>query len=117
MQLNRPTRSAVLGSVLIMLIVLTGCSAFPFDEDRATARTVTPAPVPTDRPTATPVLMVAPGVSATGIENPTALVDAHAALLDNISYTVHTRNVERYVNGTLRRRTTTHARFGANRSR
>lgn len=70
--------------VLVVAVVLAGCSGFggPAAEDaapRATAVT-TPAPVPTDRPAAYP-----PGVSESGV-NATALAAAHERALRGSSY-------------------------------
>ena len=56
------------------------------------AGSVTPAPVPAVQGTETPAPRVAPGLSATGITNASALAAAHGARLANTSYTM-VRNV------------------------
>ena len=85
------------------LFALAGCSAVFGGGGEPTA-TLTPAAVPTDEPTPTPVAQLAPGVTGNGIENADALAAAHDAALDGRSYTEWTNYTMRYRNGTRYRR-------------
>lgn len=89
-------RRSVLPLLLAVLMVSAGCSALgPFEGQ--TEETLTPAAVPTEAPT------LAPGVTAVGVVNTTALRAAHTDVINNQSYTVHLRRVVRFPNGTVHR--------------
>jgi hypothetical protein len=62
------------------------------DPGSEAAGSVTPVPVPAVQRTETPAPRVAPGLSATGVTNASALAAAHGARLANTSYTM-VRNV------------------------
>lgn len=109
-------RKAIL-VVLCVAVVLAGCNGFAPGGDETTARTVTPAAVPTDEPTPTPVPQLAPGLTGRGVTDPFALGDAHAAALDDLFYTMHENFTVRYANGTAHNRGSTDARLAANDSR
>ncbi|WP_436911903.1 DUF7537 family lipoprotein [Halosimplex marinum] len=79
-------------ALVALLVVLAGCSALTPGTDRPT---VTPAPVPTDSP-------LPPGVEPSGVTDPAALANAHAAALGNRSYTLVTNRTVRAANGSLR---------------
>jgi hypothetical protein len=92
---------AVLSVFVAVLLVLSGCSTFIDGGDSTPTVQVTPAPVPTDKPTPTPIPRIAPGVTTHGLINASALIDAHTAFLANTSYTVHSRRILKYPNGTV----------------
>lgn len=81
----------------VALLLAAGCSGLAGDP----TPTVTPAPVPTDTPVRTPVPALAPGVTADGVEDPLALVEAHDSALRGTSRTVRLVRTIRYPNGTL----------------
>jgi hypothetical protein len=93
---------------LVALLLLSGCNAFSGSDTKAP--TVTPADVPTDRPTPTQVHTLAPGLTQYGVGDPIALGNAHNAVLSNTSYTYIATTTEKYTNGTLRARQTVKAR-------
>lgn len=69
-------------TAVALLVVLAGCAGLgapPTD-------TVTPAPVPGDGPETVAGTTLPPGVSATGLENVTALAEAHVAAAEGRSY-------------------------------
>lgn len=69
-------------TAVALLVVLAGCAGLggpPTD-------TVTPAPVPGDDPETVAGTTLPPGVSATGLENVTALAGAHVAAAEGRSY-------------------------------
>ena len=109
-------RKAIL-VVLCAAVVLAGCNGFAPGDDETPARTVTPADVPTDRPTPTPVPQLAPGLTEGGVTDAFALGEAHAAALDDTSYTLHEDFIVEYANGTAYNRGSTDARLAANDSR
>lgn len=78
------------------LVLLAGCS---YDAAPPRTRTVTPAPVPTD-PTPS---VLAPGVSAEGVDS-LALVNAHADIVASRTHTLVASRVVRYADGRLRSR-------------
>ena len=101
--------------LLACLLVLAGCSGFSgagpdsggSDASRAN---VTPAPVPAvDTPE-----RLAPGLTADGVTNASALADAHDAAVRRASVTVRSNRSIEYANGTLRQRTTGTVRVGRN---
>jgi hypothetical protein len=73
---------------------------------------------PTETPTTTPSnsVRLAPGLTEHGVEKPFVLATAHSNVLENRSYTVRSRHVERYANGTLRTRAVSVTRVAANDS-
>lgn len=101
-----------LGTMLVaVLVVLAGCSGAFGGGDEST-ETVTPAAVPTDEPTSTPVPRLAPGVTKRGIESPRALIAAHRSLLQNRSFTQRSNSTALAANGSTVLRTTSTARAG-----
>jgi hypothetical protein len=79
---------------LVMLVLLGGCGEV-FDATSEEPAGVTPASVPTDGP-----LSDIPGLSATGITDPSTLTHAHAAALSNTSFTVRSTQTLTAANGT-----------------
>ncbi|RJT06484.1 hypothetical protein [Halococcus sp. IIIV-5B] len=102
--------------VLVLALVLAGCNGFVSDDDTPT-EAVTPVAVPTDEPTPTPTPQLAPGLDETGVTDPVELGEAHAAVLDNRSFTVHSETTVRFANGSTYRHDERIGRFAANRSR
>jgi hypothetical protein len=100
-------RTTILCLFLVSFLFLSGCNAFGGGDNTA-RQTVTPADVPTDGTTQTPVVL-APGLTRYGVVDPVALGDAHNAALSNTSYTYMKTVTEQYANGTLRSRWTTKA--------
>jgi hypothetical protein len=84
-------------ALVAALVAVAGCSG-PGVPGPATP-TGTPAPVPTDTPSRYP-----PGVLASGVYDPGALVAAHRDRLSNVSHAVRETRTERYLNGTVRAR-------------
>ncbi|HET7325067.1 MAG TPA: hypothetical protein VFJ06_12115, partial [Halococcus sp.] len=107
----------ILAALLALSLVLAGCNAIAFGGDETPTPRFTPAPVPTDKPTPTPVPQLTPGLTGEGVTDAFALAEAHSAVLDNISYTLHENSTVRYVNGTVFNQFTTHAQIAANDSR
>ncbi|EMA53081.1 hypothetical protein [Halococcus thailandensis] len=105
----RRTSVAVLLSVLV---VLAGCSGV-FGGSDESAETVTPAAVPTDEPTPTPMPELAPGVTKRGIEDPRALIAAHRSFLQNRSFTQRSSSTALAANGSAILQTTGTLRVGA----
>ena len=103
-----------LGTMLVVvLVVLAGCSGvFGGDGDDST-ETVTPAAVPTDKPTPTPVPQFAPGLTGEGIENPRVLVGAHTSVLRNRSFTLRSNSTGVAQNGSIIGRSTGTLRAGS----
>lgn len=85
-------------AALAVLFVLSGCSG-PFGG--TSTPTVTPVDPPTAAPTDTPIPTLAPGVTAHGVQNASALVSAHEAVLANESHTIDAVETRRYADGTL----------------
>lgn len=105
-------RAATPATLVALLAVLAGCggaAAGPGAPDV----TLTPAPVPTDDPTA----VTAPGLAPEGVVDPTALARAHVAALAHTSYTLHANQTVRDPNGTLRWRNVRTTRVAADRRR
>lgn len=81
------------------LVIFAGCSAFgspdgTIDRDPYTVNeTVDPTP---DEP-----IQLVPGLTTDGINDSAALVDAHAATLDNASYVINQEYTITYSNGTV----------------
>lgn len=90
---------SVPATVFAVLLVLSGCSGL-FGGGTSTP-TVTPVDPPTGSPTATPVPVLAPGVTARGVQNASALASAHEAVLANESHTIAATETRRYADGTL----------------
>jgi hypothetical protein len=86
--------------ILVVLLVLAGCSGFPGSGPDASNVRVTPADVPTDDRTAVPRGQIAPGVTSTGVYNASALTHAHAQTLGNTSFTIRVNLTYHYTNGT-----------------
>lgn len=103
--------------ILTLALVLAGCNGLALGGDETQTSTLTPADVPTDEPTPTPVPQLAPGVSGEGVTNPFMLAEAHAAILENTSYTHYENITARYANGTVYTHGTTHTQSAANDSR
>ena len=95
-------RVPVLHLFIIALILLAGCNSFGLADDSSQpdTSTVTPVPVPTDKPTSTPVPQLAPGLERNDL-NVDALVSAHNATLRNTSFTRKIVRTARFPNGTL----------------
>ena len=91
--------------VVVVLVVLAGCNGVLDGGDGSTA-TVTPAAVPTDRPTATAHPALAPGLTRRGIEDPEALLAAHADALDGRSFTTRSNTTVEFPNGSVAARGT-----------
>lgn len=102
--------------LLALSLVLAGCSGLGIGGNETPTETSTPAEVPTDAPTQTPVQQLAPGLTGGGVTDAFALGDAHAAVLDNVSYTVHENFTIRYKNGSIFNQVTTRVQI-ANNSR
>lgn len=96
--------------LVCLLAVVAGCSALPVGGGPSTPTTgdVTPAPVPEDG-------RFPPGVTAEGVDDPTALATAHVATIDDNSYTLSMERVARHPNGTLHSRLRLRVQLGADR--
>lgn len=92
--------------MVVVLLLLTGCSGFLGAGQESPKVSVTPAAVPTDSPTVAPRGQVAPGVTSAGVYNSSALAHAHARILSNTSFTIHKNLTHYYLNGTLIRQST-----------
>ncbi|WP_255151578.1 DUF7537 family lipoprotein [Halorarius halobius] len=101
-------RLAVLAVALAL--VVAGCTASA-PTASTDSPTVTPAPVPT------PDSVPGPGLSPVGIEDPEAVVDAHARALRDRSVAVTVERSLSYANGTDRTYTRVVEHAAANRSR
>lgn len=95
----------VAGTVLVVLVTLAGCSGV-FGGGGEPRETLTPASVPTDEPTPTPVPQLAPGLNQQGIENANALIAAHSSFRRNHSFTTRSNSTQLDQNGTVRFRST-----------
>ena len=95
----------VAGTVLVVLVTLAGCSGV-FGGGGEPRETLTPASVPTDEPTPTPVPQLAPGLNQQGIENANALIATHNSFRRNHSFTTRSNSTELDQNGTVRFRST-----------
>jgi hypothetical protein len=84
---------AFLRGLLVASVVLAGCGAVGPSGPPERDPTVTPATVPLTPP---------PGLSEEGVVNASALVAAHAGLLDATAATRVSNRTVRYPNGTLR---------------
>lgn len=99
-------RSALRALLLAALVATAGCSgAFGGDPPSASETTST-----SPRP-------LAPGLTADGLADASALSDAHASNLDETSLTLQERRVQRYANGTVRWRVNRTVETAANRTR
>lgn len=99
--------------VACLLALLAGCGALPVGGGGTGAgtetETVTPAPIPEGG-------TFPPGVSAEGVEDPTALAGAHVDAIDDRSYTLATEREVRYENGSLHSRLSLEVALAADRS-
>lgn len=100
----RGTRRSLL---VVVLVVLVGCSG------PAVPPTPTAAPTAAPVPTTDPSTVLAPGVTVRGVEDPVALATAHAAVLRGTSVTVHLEESRRDANGSLRWRRSATQRIDA----
>jgi hypothetical protein len=91
-----------LPALVVVLLVLAGCSSTPVGDPRATDAVTTPAPVPTED---LPENRIAPGVSPEGIVDAERLADAHTSSLSERSYTRTSGTFYRFENGSLLART------------
>lgn len=98
--------------LLALSLVLAGCNGLVLGGKETPRQTLTPAPEPTPKPTPTPVPQLAPGLTGKGVTDAFALAEAHAAILENTSYTVHVNFTIQYVNGTVYRHATTRTQYG-----
>lgn len=103
-------RRSILTVLLTLSLVLAGCNGLGGGDETPTG-TITPAEVPTDEPTQTPIPQLAPGLTNKGVIDAFALGDAHAAVLSNTSYTFHENTTTRYANGTVFNQITTRAQM------
>lgn len=103
--------------VLAVAVVIAGCNGLAPGGDETPTSTLTPAAVPTDEPTSTPVPRLAPGLTSRGVADPFALGEAHVATLDGISYSMQENLSVTYRNGTSYRRLGSTAQLAANDSR
>jgi hypothetical protein len=110
-------RRSILSALVALVVILAGCNGLALGGDETPTSTVTPADVPTDEPTPTPVPQLAPGFTGEGVTEPFVLAEAHAAVLENTSYTYHENTTARYTNGTVYTHGTTHTQSVANDSR
>jgi hypothetical protein len=99
--------------LLAVLVTFAGCSGVLDGGDDDTV-TFTPAAVPTDDPTSTPVPRLAPGLTRNGITNAGTLAATHDAFLEGTSFTIRQTVTHRTRNGTPVRRVTSVTRVGAN---
>lgn len=100
------TRAAVLRTVSVVLlaavlVATSGCNALTDGNELTPPSRVTPVAVPTDAPTPTPVGHLAPGLTRDGLTDPNELVDAHAAVLANTSFTLREEWTLESPNGTV----------------
>lgn len=96
-----------LAVVLAVVTVTAGCGTPLVDSGPSSpTEPVTPAPLPEGTPEP-----VAPGVTAAGVADATALKDAHVAQLRGGNFSVRRERVERFSNGSLRSRTGSTAAF------
>lgn len=114
---TQPHRRALF--VVITIGFLTGCGSIPGDgvARDADQTGVTPAPVPTEVSSPTPVEALVPGLTRRGVIDPLALAEAHESFLASRSETVRLRRVIRYENGDLRSRRVQVTRVTADRRR
>lgn len=97
-------------AILVVLVVLAGCQGIA--PRGGETPTLTPVAVPTEVPTERPPRTLAPGVTESGVSDPSALAAAHAAALTDTSVTFHANYTERASDGTVLERTATTVRFG-----
>lgn len=99
-------RFARYSTLLVVLLLLTGCSGFLGSGQDSSEVSVTPVDIPTDNPSVAPRGQIAPGVSSTGVYNTSALAYTHARILGNTSFTIRMNLTQHYLNGTQMRQTT-----------
>ena len=99
----RSRTRGLLSLLLVVCVVLAGCNGV-FGGDTQETSTLTPAAVPTDEPTRTPLPQLAPGLTGEGVVNASALAAAHDATLEDTSYTARRTVTYRTPNGTPVRR-------------
>ena len=102
----------ILPFVLVVCVVLAGCNGVFGTESDERTPTLTPVAVPTDEPTPTSVPQLAPGLTAEGVVNASALAAAHTAAFENTSFTVQETVVYRSEDGTPIRRIESTTRVG-----
>lgn len=100
---------------LVVLLLLAGCNSVA--PGSTSTPTASPVAVPTDSPTASPAPRLPPGLSADGVHDPVALVNAHDRVTARSSHTIDVREVHRYDNGTLRWRQETRRRIAGDEPR
>lgn len=91
--------------VVACCLVLAGCNAGPSPgTGDDTGETLTPAPVPDEGPDVQELPSLPPGVTASGVQNVSALAAAHRNALDNRSYVLRTqRNAVEQTSGSIGR--------------
>lgn len=120
-------RRALHAAALAVLVVTAGCSGVApqstgdatvteTTETETTANTERPATETRTADGETPAEL-APGLTERGIEEVSALTDAHRERLGDESLTIDSLTVERYENGSVRKRTNMTTRTAANRTR
>lgn len=106
------SRQRLTGLAVVILAVLAGCGGGTVGPaDTQTGRTVTPAPVPTDQPSAVPL---PPGVSTGGVIDAERLEAAHLRTLSNATFLERGRTTVRFENGSLAIEETYVGRHGSN---
>lgn len=98
--------------VLVVCVVLAGCNGVFVTESDDRTPTLTPVAVPTDEPTPTPVPRLAPGLTADGVTNASALAAAHLDTFENTSFTMQETVVYRSEDGIPIRRIESTTRVG-----
>jgi hypothetical protein len=101
---------------MVLCLVIAGCGSQIGGEEQPSVSEVTPASVPPTATTPPPPPTLAPGVTAAGISNFSALKRAHLAVLENTSYTYRSRTVVGFPNGTIDSNWTSGWKAGANRT-
>lgn len=98
-------------AVLVLVVLLAGCSGFTSSDVGTETTTLTPVSVPErgtpvgatpSSPTPTPENLVLPGLTEQSVTDPFTLADAHRTALANASYTRTTHVQLSGSNGTLR---------------
>ena len=105
---HRLTKAGVRSVLLIVIVVLAGCAGAGSSEQTTAAPDTKPTTQPTT--TANETARLPPGVTPNGIEDPSALVEAHRQTLDDTSFTLVEERVTR-VNGTIVARSTVRVQF------
>lgn len=111
--------------VLALLVATAGCSGVGSQstvdttvaETTGTETTTNAERTATEEGDGEAPAELAPGLSERGVEDATALANAHRERLADESLTIDSVNVERYENGSVRERTNVTTRTAANRTR